>query len=88
MVRGPGNNSQRSHPPLKTAQQAPHQRSFEKEMSKERNAHSGSRRSHISKLLILFFKVIQTLSENSGKGAGKEKKAGRLSVPVYFFWFS
>lgn len=58
----PSNNSQGSHTPLKTAQQAPHQGSFEKEMSKERKARSRSRRSHISKLLILFFKVIQTLS--------------------------
>ena len=85
MVRGLGNNSQRSHTPLKTAQQAPHQGSFEKEMSKERKAHSRSRRSHISKLLILFFKVIHTLLGIKGKGAGKEKEAGRLSVPVQFF---
>lgn len=88
MVRGLGNNSLRSHTPVKTAQQAPHQGSFGKEMSKERKAHSRSRRSHISKLLILFFKEIQTLSGDYGEGAGREgleKEAGRLSVPAQFF---
>lgn len=71
-----GNNSQESCPPLKTAQQAPHQQSFEKEMSAERNAHSGGQREpHFQIINIVFQSNPNTLSD-LGK-MGRVRKESR-----------
>lgn len=77
--------------PLKTEQQAPRQGSFKKEMSKEQNAHSGSWKIHIFKLLMLFFTVIQILSKNLDKGVEHQRnQVDYLSlwlVLVFFIFY-
>lgn len=71
-----GNNSQGSHPPLKTAQQAPHQQSFEKEMSAEQNAHRGGRGEPHFQIINIVFQSNPNTLRDLGK-VGRVRKESR-----------
>lgn len=86
-----GNNSQGSHPPLKTAQQAPHQQSFEEEMNGERAVCVcwGLGGGQLEEPHLQIINIVFQSNPNTRRDLrpGYEKKAGRLSVPKFFFLF-